>query len=90
MDLDARQNFVSAQYLQNELTEFNKKFCTCMGTRFSLGLLDVFFFSRNCNEVMALDAHQNFVSTQYVDNELTSTSTLTRSSLRLLPVFANL
>ena len=30
MALDARQNFVSAQYPQNELTEFNQIFCTRM------------------------------------------------------------
>ena len=58
MVLDARQNFVSAQYLENELTEFDQIFVhvwTLTLTRSSLGLLDV--FSRNCDEVMALDAH---------------------------------
>ena len=46
MALDARQNFVSAQYLQNELTEFNQivvHVWTLTLTRSSLGLLDVFF-----------------------------------------------
>ena len=62
MALDLCQNFVSAQYLENKLTEFHH--ILYMHSYF--GLLLIIF----CTRVMALDLRQNFDSAQHLDNKL--------------------
>ena len=49
---------------------FTKFIYALILTRSSLGLLHVIFFSDICTRVMALDLCRNFVSTQYLENQL--------------------
>ena len=57
MALYLRQNFITAQYLENKLTEFHQ-------------FLFIYFFIIY-NRVMALDLCQNFDSAQYLENKFT-------------------
>ena len=62
---DLCQNFVCAQYLENELMEFDQILhMHCLGWDSYASIFTFFFF------VLALDRCQNFVSTQYLDNKL--------------------
>ena len=70
MALDLRRNFVSAQYLENQLVEFAKLYICIHIDKVSLGIVTQ-YFSEICTRVMALDLRQNFVSAQYLENILT-------------------
>ena len=64
MALDLCQNLVSAQYLENKLTDFHQiiYIYVFILIRSMLGLLHM-VFSNICTSVMTLDLCQNFVST---------------------------
>ena len=66
MALDLCQNLVSAQYLENKLTDFHQIIYIYIYVfiliRSRLGLLHM-VFSNICTSVMTLDLCQNFVST---------------------------
>ena len=64
MALDLCQNLVSAQYLENKLTDFHQiiYIYVFILIRSRLGLLHM-VFSNICTSVMTLDLCQNFVST---------------------------
>ena len=64
MALDLCQNLVSAQYLENKLTDFYQIIYIYIFIliRSRLGLLHM-VFSNICTSVMTLDLCQNFVST---------------------------
>ena len=67
MAFDSSQNFVSAQYLENKLTEFCQTLCMHnLGCECYLS-----FFLFICNRVMSLDLYQNFVSAEYLENNWT-------------------
>ena len=71
MALDLRQNFVSAQYLKINLTEFHQILFICIHIhKIYVGIV-THHFSHICNRVMALDLHQNFESAQYLENKWT-------------------
>ena len=70
MALDLRRNFVSAQYLENKLTESHQvvdMYSYCQELRSDWYTI----FLHICIRVMAFDLRQNFVSAQYLENKLT-------------------
>ena len=62
MALDLRQNFVSAQYLENKLTFFSKFYICIDIEKVWVGIVSCHFLLV-CNRVMALELCQNFIST---------------------------
>ena len=90
MALDLRQNFVSAQYLENKLTEFHQIFILCIHIDKISVWIVTHHFSYICTRVMALDLRHNFVYA--IENKSTDFHKilyilLTRSSLGLLHIF---
>ena len=80
MALDLCQNFLSAHYLENKLTDFTK-FCICIHIDKIQPGIDGCHFLNICTRVMAFDLSQNFVCVQYLELLI-----LTRSMLGLLAV----
>ena len=63
MALDLCQNLVSAQYLENKLTDFHQIIYICIYIdKIYVGIV-THGFSNICTSVMTLDLCQNFVST---------------------------
>ena len=70
MALDLRQKFVSAQYLENKLTEFHQ--ILFLHPYWQDLAWDCYSsFSPICTRVMALYLRQNFVSAQCLENKRT-------------------
>ena len=94
MALDLRQNFVSAQYPENNSKEFNQILYLHWYWHdlawVSYFRIDYFgYFLHICTRVMALDLWQNFVTAQYLENKLTDfiyALILTRSRSGLLHI----
>ena len=70
MALDLRKKFVSAQYLENKLTNFTK-FDICIHIDKIYPGTVTSHFSHICTRVMALDLCQSFLSAQYLESKLT-------------------
>ena len=86
------QNFVSAQYLENQSVEFHQ--ILYMHSSWQNLAWDCYLhFSEICTRVMALDLRLNFISVQYLENKWTKfhqifiyAFILTRSTLGLLHI----
>ena len=65
MALDLHQNFVSAQYLENILTEFHQIDICIYIDKIYIGIV-THYFSHFCTRVMAFYLCQNLVSAQYL------------------------
>ena len=92
MALDLRQNFFSAQYLENKMTYFQQILYYIDIDKFWLGVVTC-HFSYICTRVMAPDLRQNFISAQYLLEQIDRISpnfiyafTLTRSSMGLIHI----
>ena len=94
MALYLLQNFISAQYLENQLVEFLPNFIYASNlARSSSGLLHVIFCNFLPELCMALDLRLNFISIQYLEDKWTEfhqifiyAFILTRSTLGLLHI----
>ena len=87
MALDSYENFVSAQYLRNELMNLTK-FCICIDIdNVKVGIV-MHQFEQIFNRVMTLDSCPNFICAQYLKNKFMvfDQILLTRSRLRLLHI----
>ena len=67
MALDLRENFVSAQYLENKMVEFHQILCMHSSWQ-DLAWHVTHHFSHISIRVMALDLRRKFVSVQYLEN----------------------
>ena len=71
MALDLGKTFDSVQYLENKWTEFCQiLYMHSIHIDKSYVGIVTHHFSHICTRVMALDLHQNFVSTHYLENKL--------------------
>ena len=67
MAIDLRQNFISAQYIENKLKEFHIYICMHIDFDKILGAIVTCHFSLICNRVMTAELCHIFVSTQYLE-----------------------